>query len=155
MTRIEALRKARDLIAKPECWTQDSVWALDADESPVHPNSPKAVQWSVTGACHAATESDQDLVRDCFVSLALEIPDHPRPVYDTRIGEFTDAEDTDHADVVGLFDRAIETLEVGKRQVAAAASVIQKRKSSERLESLRRLAAERASRRPPSLFSRK
>ena len=102
------LRGARKRIAKPEAWIKGFM-GKDLDQLGVNADSPRAVAWCLIGAleCEAA-RLDMWLsgamwrARDALVQA---IPDGHRcglPM------EFNDAPDVGHADVLKLYDRAIE-----------------------------------------------
>ena len=116
MSVADMLRRARDRIATPETWCQKYT-ALDADGHFTDPDGPKAVRFCARGALEAVgccilaegeTEAedgnDMDLAEWSFLSEEAK-----------RSGTYGSIEDFNdhvtHADVLRLFDRAIERAE--------------------------------------------
>ncbi len=105
---LKALIKAKQLISHPENWTKGS-FAIDENGHQVMPNSKDAVAFCALGAVKRATRSGvvTTFVADvCVNTLVRSLPD--RKPYRYFISEFNDHPEIGHADVLGLFDRAIE-----------------------------------------------
>lgn len=107
MKTLEVLTRARDLIAKPECWTKRARSRNAAGQvARIYGGEP--VSWCAAGAIHQAAKSiNRAGTQDEVLALSelnrqvsgpyglIYLNDHPMTV---------------HSDVIGLFDRAIETL---------------------------------------------
>ena len=97
----EVLVNARELISKPEAWTKRS-YARSAGGDPVVPYSPKAACWCVSGAISI---SGRDITvrwaaRDAILFAAgTSVMDVPT---------WNDAPERTHAEVLAVFDKAIE-----------------------------------------------
>ena len=101
----KVLTEARDLIAKPERWTQVA-YARDAQDNCTHWSSPSAVCWCAAGAIKkaAGAASKQKIKRHDLTELAL---DELRGAIGCRaVAMFNDRHA--HAEVLERFDRAIE-----------------------------------------------
>ena len=121
MTPLEILVAARRLIDTPEKWTTDAI-ARRRDFSPVSPNDLDAVCFCSDGALIRATLGtskrengslrwrDQDYA-GAVALLNAAVPDRWMNAQWGEIAfiKFNDDPATTHADVMALFDRAIET----------------------------------------------
>lgn len=106
---IETLRAARDLISKPEHWTQGN-FAVNADGDDV---ACDARAWSLIGAIdHAARMTDNDCdtyLFDCADAVVNN--DEHRPL--THLTIFN--ANATHGDVLSVLDTAIKRLESNMR----------------------------------------
>jgi hypothetical protein len=95
----EKLIAARALIADPKNWTQD-VMASRADQMECEPRDPDAVCWCSLGAISKVTEGLEEFwrARDALRQFVSDSP---------SVSEFNDTHT--HAEVLAVFDRAIET----------------------------------------------
>lgn len=101
----QKLVDARELLSKPENWTKGTR-ARDFYRRSVDTKAPEACQWCLLGAL--------DKVSDCqsqFVSLIRAMRTVSNANSSTALFTFNDRRSTKHADVIALFDRAIESLE--------------------------------------------
>lgn len=94
MTPRDVLVKARELLAEPGRWTQETA-ARDAAGLPVGATSDAAVCWCLIGAL--------DAVRDGTTALAQL----RRTLGCSSVSAWNDAPERTHADVLALLDRAI------------------------------------------------
>jgi len=98
-TTIEILKEARELIAKPNGWTQGT-YARNADGLIVYPNSHHAVCFCTWGALIAVDEHQESFQ-----------PDGAQPALDDvtngNFVAFNDAPGRTQAEVVAKFDEAI------------------------------------------------
>lgn len=93
MTRVEILIKARELISVPERWTQETMARTPlGDECPI--DSDEASCWCAWGAISRVSTGDY---YEAY-SLITEMADY-------GVVNFNDTHT--HAEVLGLFDRAI------------------------------------------------
>lgn len=104
MTAAEVLRAARDMISDPKNWTRHQN-ARDAAGNPVLAWSADAVCWCSYGAVEAA---------DPKYSTTCDPDDFLHSAVDEKcpglgVAEFNDS--AEHADVLAVFDRAIEIAE--------------------------------------------
>jgi hypothetical protein len=103
MTPVEILKAARELIAKPERWTQSTV-ARDARGKSVFVSSPDAVCWCAAAALlKVTTDRDEDggsldASREALLKNAGGFE---------YICDFNDVHGRTHAEVLALFDAAI------------------------------------------------
>jgi hypothetical protein len=99
---IALLEAARDRIASPAAWTQETN-ARRADGHSVYFESPDACCWCAQGALllvtHHCPEVDSD---DAWDALGVAMGG--------CISDFNDRESTRHADVIAAFNRAIAQL---------------------------------------------
>lgn len=100
MNTVEILRAARALIENPANWTKEHL-ARDLDDSSVLPSSGDAVCWCAAGAVMRAASDDAGPA----YTLARDELIHALPEGHTSLVNFND--DSGHADVLALFDRAI------------------------------------------------
>jgi hypothetical protein len=105
MDTVDVLRKARERIAARGGWTQRG-FALDHGGNEV--DVDKACRFCMLGALHAVTES-QRTINDARLALARAIG-CDRGSFSPII-DFNDAPSTTHADIIALFDRAIDAEE--------------------------------------------
>jgi hypothetical protein len=98
MTPLEILIAARALIEAPARWTKGS-FARDADGG-AYPGKGKEVCWCFAGAIFKAANNDADgIAAERFITNVTGI---------SNIRRFNDHPTTTHADVLAVFDRAIE-----------------------------------------------
>jgi hypothetical protein len=101
----DVLKAARARIEKPEHWTQGA-FARNALGRNVHPTHPSACCFCVEGAVRYADMrlpgSQRGAARTQLDTTAYEISGN------CYAAAFNDAPSTTHADVLALFDRAIE-----------------------------------------------
>ena len=107
MTTKQILVKARALIERG--WTQNTA-ARNADGDHVAATSRHACRWCATGALYVVYESIPEWREDPKPAEARDlvraaIPN--RNDYETIVG-FNDADNTTQADVLAVFDKAIE-----------------------------------------------
>jgi hypothetical protein len=100
MTAADYLRAARYRIAAPDRWTKGAL-ARDPLGRIVEPDDPAACQWCAAGAYDAARPLGAD---DVLHRRVLEIGFRHLP-------GFNDAPETTHADVLALYDDAIQAAE--------------------------------------------
>jgi hypothetical protein len=122
---VMVLTRAQELLAEPRRWTRGAL-ARSVLHGAVLPASDLALSWSATGAfalaMHevlgpSATEFDRYRMYDRGIRVIwLNLPDdHPRTARVTLdIDGFNDYPGTEHADIVGLFERSL----LGLSQVA-------------------------------------
>ena len=109
VSHIEALREACNLIKDERCWAREYL-ALDKHGSIVIPISDEAVMWCALGAIErACNRFDEVSLKDLSEMVRREIPKCNKH---TSLGEFND--ESDHADVIALFDKAIFNLQQGE-----------------------------------------
>lgn len=101
MTTKEVLIAARAKIAKPEQWTQ-GYYAKDAAGIEANPFSTEAACYCVLGVLHASA------VGGFSFSNAV---DAIRDQIDCAISTWNDNPSRTHAEVLAVFDRAIEAVE--------------------------------------------
>lgn len=101
MTTKEVLIAARAKIAKPEQWIQ-GYYAKDADGKEANPFSTEATCYCVLGALIAS-------VTDGFI--CSNAADAIRDQIDCPISTWNDDPSRTHAEVLAVFDRAIEAVE--------------------------------------------
>lgn len=102
MTTSEVLRTARAKIEKPENWTQGA-WARDADQHDMMPQMAGACSFCAMGAVQFITgESEAFYVSMQALKRSLETAH-------VSVLAFNDTHT--HAEVLALFDRAIEAEE--------------------------------------------
>lgn len=112
MTTREILIAARALIATPERWTQGDR-ARDAAGAPIDPCDPRAVCWCISGALEAADPSGSDM--DGFIGAALALEKVIVGLgHRAAIGDFNDAPERTHAEVLAAFDKAIAATEAAQ-----------------------------------------
>ena len=101
VTALEVLKAARELISRPEAWTQ-GVWARDASGEKVLSTSREAVCWCALGA----------VTRSACNALEQEVAFTELRQGTTGFGGIGDFNDqSSHGEVLALFDRAIVRLE--------------------------------------------
>lgn len=102
MTTLEILKAARAKIANPENWTR-GVYARTKDDECTNPNTADACKFCVLGSLHSVTTGMSQ-----FCEVTHELRQYiPEP---KMLSLFNDNESTTHADVLKLFDTAIERL---------------------------------------------
>ena len=108
MEAVEILKRARALIETPDKWVRGA-FARDADGFPVKHLSDAACKFCARGAFLRAAN-------------ASVLDNHPAEIFLDRAHSgkrrsyvsLNDAEETTHADILALFDRAIEKAEASK-----------------------------------------
>ena len=101
-TVVEVLRAARNLIKKPECWTQGAS-ARDARGRSVQVGSKGAVRFCALGAIDRVCRPPKiELNAAAHTGLRKGAPDVPVSIFN---------DSSDHDEVLVLFDRAIELAE--------------------------------------------
>lgn len=99
MTAAKVLRIARALLAHESRWLHGADAAsTDADGNRVLENDPRAIRWTAAAAPFA-TGAPKQLAREAVHVLFMVEPD---------LIEWNDAADRTHADVLRLYDHAIE-----------------------------------------------
>lgn len=96
---LEKLILARAVIEDPENWTRRAV-ARNEHGKEVLPHSPRAVCWCAMGACLVAGYNTSGAL------IGILSDEHPRET----LPSFNDDERRSHADILNLFDRAIDKL---------------------------------------------
>jgi hypothetical protein len=96
----DVLIAARRRIERPECWTQ-GMYARDEHNARVPPYDRSAVCWCAEGAIEGLHRPAREK------GLALVALNEVLP-YDTTVWAYQDAVGRRHAEVLSLFDRAIE-----------------------------------------------
>lgn len=100
MTQVtQILQAARDLIAKPENWTQDD-FARAADGSGVAPHSDEAVCWCSLGAINKVSPPVEDNQTKKLAKILL------RNAMGTSIAAFNDTHT--HEEVIAAWDETIK-----------------------------------------------
>lgn len=107
---LAALRGARALIAHPDNWVK-GVAARDSESNEVETDSARATCFCTVGALHksllvAGKGENVELYMEARSQLIRHRPDNS-----AGLVYFNDAPTTTHADVLGMFDRAIAELE--------------------------------------------
>ena len=101
---VENLKAARALIDTPEKWTKGA-YGRTADHSPTSYRDPRAVCHCMLGALRSIGPADwlrqEELVEDVMTGYG----------HHSHIPTFNDAPTTTHADVLAVFDMAIERAE--------------------------------------------
>lgn len=109
---VEILKAARGRLSDPDHWYQGE-YACDEDGAYIAANSERACKWCAAGAVLA--ELDRDIavgepeVADALEPLVGAISGQP-PADDMvqEIASFNDDPDRTHAEILALYDRAIE-----------------------------------------------
>lgn len=104
MTTREALIQARALIADPERWTQGAI-ARTLTGHICSKNDPAAVRWCAQGATWRVAEDPCEAL-DLLDVIATEMGWNSDPEACTPSANLNDH--GTHADVLAMFDRAIE-----------------------------------------------
>jgi hypothetical protein len=113
----EILTSARALIRRPECWTRGAL-ARDAHGGPVGATAPAAVQWCAVGAVLRASETaPYAAVEHAIHALAMAAHGDSDAEWIT-VSVYNDSHGTSHADVLRLFDRAIDMLDATRYEGA-------------------------------------
>src|ERR1700743_869307 len=102
MTYLEILKDARELIADPSRWTQDS-YARDVDGKTTDPINPDAVCWCAVGAIMK--------VKGSVGSVIIQRPLGPLAEYTNGTSLISFNDNHTHAEVLSVFDRSIADLE--------------------------------------------
>lgn len=100
MTTAETLRAARELIADPEHWCQGAS-ARDRNGQPVEAEDAAAVAWCAHGACRRVMPVAHSALR--------HLGDAALATGSWCVSALND--DGTHADVLAMFDHAIEEAE--------------------------------------------
>jgi hypothetical protein len=95
------IQRAREKLADPKHWTKHTS-ARDLHNLPVDYTDPDACRFCIIGALAASTGKPGEYHAAHKIMSKL-VPSH----YGRRLSAFNDAENTQHADVLALFDRAI------------------------------------------------
>jgi len=104
---IDLLREARALISDPDKWTQGTL-ARNAYGSEVAHYSPDACKWCAVGAISRVAASN-NASYETEMSAYSALVQASRILFDSdAVGEVNDTHT--HADVLALFDRAIELI---------------------------------------------
>lgn len=98
------LRAGRERIANG--WTKGKS-ARTVDGTSVSPASDSAARFCAVGALDRTSSHDNDGMA-AIVALAAALPGPPARFAVTRLTQFNDDPDTTKADVLALYDRAIE-----------------------------------------------
>lgn len=101
MTPLEKMVLARALVEEPENWCQGT-YARNDKGHPVLEDFPDSVCFCMAGACRLACANAS------LLHCAL-----PYEQCHTSIPNFNDSPTTTHADVLAVFDRAIDRLLTG------------------------------------------
>ena len=113
MNASEVLTSAKALIADPQNWCK-GYHAVDSDNNRVSANSENACAWCSMGAIQKSMRIDSTInylrVESAVFSTIEGVIMEYSGEYDT-IMSFNDACETQHADVMQVFDAAIERLE--------------------------------------------
>lgn len=105
MKPLTILRKARALLDDPQKWCQGA-YARAPGGNPIGPETKGAVQWCAVGALRkVAGGPDADGIHEAVHELNASIRSPG------EILSFNDADRRKHAQVLKVFDRAIERLE--------------------------------------------
>ena len=113
MTVLELLQNARQLLSDPARWTK-GCFARNAEGQAVHPVLGKAACWCSVGAIRKEFSREHGYTdRSATVSSFLDAHLLLHQLlssgkHSAGIPSFNDHPDTTHADVLALFDRAIE-----------------------------------------------
>lgn len=99
MNTLERLILARAIIEDPARWTRRCIARSRFDDE-VLPHDPRAVCWCAMGACILAGGNSSGALMGV---LSDEFPKETLP-------SFNDDERRSHADILNLFDRAIDKL---------------------------------------------
>lgn len=100
MTTVEVLRAARERIEKGWC---QGTYARRSDGTPADHADPGTVAWCASGALwNDASPCDLEVYADAAAVLESYLP------RDLEIEDWNDAPGRDKAEVLNLFDKAIE-----------------------------------------------
>lgn len=102
MSTLDVLKAARALISDPARWHQGN-WACDAAGNDVEPLYMGAVRWCAAGAINKIGQPNKDVVDQAVNTVQCAIED------DATIFDVNDY--GTHAEVLALFDTAIQQLE--------------------------------------------
>ena len=105
----DVLRIARGIISTPRRWTKGTN-ARNAAGKGVAAHTPAAVCWCMHGAIIKAASGDPHGAN--LSILAAREVGRAAGVHDTELYRFNDAPATTHADVVGVFTRALAVYEM-------------------------------------------
>lgn len=106
-TTIEILKAARDLIAKPENWTQGS-YAKRSDDLETIPSDPDAVCFCSVGAIFKAGDASFKFSE----TLPFEIREAFGVAKENDLVKFNDSHT--HSEVLDLFSKSISKAEQGE-----------------------------------------
>lgn len=111
MSIAEILTKAKELISVPERWTQ-STYARDQYGCHINATNPAATCWCSLGAIRRAA-------RDARLHQMFEDEHAAKHYLECALGNryiaaFNDAPERTHAEVMAMFDRAIELAKQGQ-----------------------------------------
>lgn len=106
---VEILRKARELLSKPESWTQRA-FARDAEGNFAHVYSDRAACYCLLAALRRA---NPDPEKEGFLAARVRLQGLIDGRYHqfANVVEYNDAPERTHADVLALLDKAIEEAE--------------------------------------------
>ena len=113
MTTTEILIAARAKIERPQDWIQGR-FAVSSLQNKVKPTSRRASCWCALGAIAAITREDPNDVNDELYWLlcrAMGLPDN-----EIAVAAWNDAPGRTHAEVLAVFDRAIEAASIGENR---------------------------------------
>lgn len=108
MTCLEVLRRARKLLTPQDNWTK-FVAARDGTGMACSAHAPEARAFCALGALYSVTDAPTDKARDALAWEAREVLAKHLPTGYRQVRDFNDASNTRHKDVLGLFDRAIQS----------------------------------------------
>lgn len=97
---LDTLRAARDLIARPEHWTQEAAARTDTGAE-VPAKDPYATKWCLWGACQYTAPYGPAL-RDALTLLEITVPE----VHRVGVTKFNDTHT--HKQVLRVLDRTIK-----------------------------------------------
>lgn len=108
MNALEILKSARAILSNPDHWIKDDM-AKDKNRKSVETSDPEACSFCTLGALRRAagiTFRNSNAYTDARVAIREELPNNT-----VSIACYNDRVSTTHADVLGLFDRAISKME--------------------------------------------
>ena len=109
MSTLEELKAVRELLSDPEHWTRGA-FARDAQGGEISPASPEAACWCIGGAAmYMASEPGWDFIQllDASLPVLRAVGDVIGCTDVGFIGDWQDAPDRTHAEVLDALDRAI------------------------------------------------
>jgi hypothetical protein len=111
------LVRARALIADPGRWARHAL-ALDEHGACTWPTAEDARRWDILGSLYRAWgEETTDPPYDAPAYIVAKgvltklLREHPGPGWKNPLSAFNDSSSTSHADVLDLFDRAIDYID--------------------------------------------
>lgn len=113
-TAATILRRARELISRPECWIQGSM-ARDADEHEADEWGSSATCWCIMGAFSRVASrmapDDAQPDYDDALRYMLDATGSEGTFAGDALADWNDTHGRTHADVLAAFDRAIAAAE--------------------------------------------